>query len=177
MREMGCRTVKPRVLVISGSMGAGKTTVMGEVSDLLAARGIRHVAIDLDAISLQLVPEPVSSEIQFANLAAAASNCLTAGIDTFVIAAAIESREFLAVLRAALQADAITIARLTADTGTMEARLRVREPGIRLDEFLERSRSLARILSRAALEDFAVANDARNVTDVARELLERAGWS
>ena len=51
-------------------MGAGKTTVMGELSDLLAARGLRHVAIDLDAISLQQVPEPLSSEIQFGSLAA-----------------------------------------------------------------------------------------------------------
>ena len=169
--------MKPRVLVISGSMGAGKTTVMGELSDLLAARGIRHVAIDLDAISLQLVPEPLSSEIQFGSLAAVARNCLSAGIDTFVIAAAVESREYLAGLRAALQADAITVAQLTADAATMEGRLRVREPGFRQGEFLERSRSLARILSAAALEDFAVTNAARNVTDVARELLERAGWT
>src|SRR5688500_7102899 len=40
-------TVRVRVLVITGSMGAGKTTVMGEVSDLLAARGVRHAALDI----------------------------------------------------------------------------------------------------------------------------------
>jgi hypothetical protein len=30
---------------------------------------------------------------------------------------------------------------------------------------------------RAALEDFTIANDGRSITDVARELLERAGWN
>lgn len=37
-----------KVLVISGSMGSGKTTVLGEASDILTASNIAHVALDLD---------------------------------------------------------------------------------------------------------------------------------
>src|SRR5690349_23304571 len=48
------------VLVISGSMGAGKTTVLGEASDLLAASGIEHAAIDLDTLSIGLFAGDVS---------------------------------------------------------------------------------------------------------------------
>ena len=49
------RRVKPIVmpattplLIISGSMGAGKTNVLSEASDLLSLAGIAHAAIDLD---------------------------------------------------------------------------------------------------------------------------------
>ena len=36
------------LLIISGSRGAGKTTVLSEASDLLSLAGIAHAAIDLD---------------------------------------------------------------------------------------------------------------------------------
>src|SRR5262249_32085062 len=41
-----------RLLVITGSMGAGKTTVMAEAGDLLSARGVVHAAIDLDGLAI-----------------------------------------------------------------------------------------------------------------------------
>jgi hypothetical protein len=166
----------PRILVISGSMGAGKTTVMGEISDLLTARQIRHAAIDLDAVSLQLLPDDVSRELHFRNLSALSKNCLDAGIDRFVVAVAVDSGDVLADLQAAFPGTTIIVARLSVSALTMESRLRVREPGVRQAEFLERSRHLDRILADSALEDFIITNDQRSVTDVAHELLERAGW-
>ena len=48
------------VLLISGSMGSGKTTVMGEASDLLREMSISHAAIDLDAVSAHLFPDSAS---------------------------------------------------------------------------------------------------------------------
>jgi adenylate kinase len=50
-------TATVRVIVITGSMGAGKTTVLGEASDLLAAHGITHAAIDLDALGVSHLTE------------------------------------------------------------------------------------------------------------------------
>ena len=74
-------------------MGAGKTTVMGEASDLLAARGVVHAAFDLHALGIVLLNEPLSRELHYRNLAAIYNNCVEAGVESFVIAAAIESRE------------------------------------------------------------------------------------
>lgn len=167
---------QPRILVISGSMGAGKTTVMGEASDLLAARHVRHVAIDLDAVSPHGLPDEVARQLHARNLAAIAKNCLDAGVDTFLIAVAVENTGDLTDLQAAFRGSTITIGRLCASAGTMAARLRVREPGIRQAEFVERSRHLDRVLTAAALEDFTVTNDDRPITGVAQEFLERAGW-
>ena len=43
--------------------------------------------------------------------------------------------------------------------------------------FLVRSRAaLHESLEAATLENFVVANDCRSVTDVAHEVLQRAGW-
>jgi hypothetical protein len=42
-----------KVLVISGSMGSGKTTVLGEASDLLTMANILHAAIDLDYLAIK----------------------------------------------------------------------------------------------------------------------------
>jgi hypothetical protein len=44
------------LLVITGGMGAGKTSILGEASDLLAMRQIAHAAIDLDALGLAWLP-------------------------------------------------------------------------------------------------------------------------
>jgi N-acetyltransferase len=61
------------VLIISGSMGAGKSTVLGEIHDLLVEREIPHAAIDFDALSLSwpvIRNAPFNSWIGFENLRA-----------------------------------------------------------------------------------------------------------
>ncbi len=57
------------VLVISGSMGSGKTTLMGEISDLLTAGDICHAAIELDTLALGHLPAR-AEHLQSAHLAA-----------------------------------------------------------------------------------------------------------
>lgn len=47
-----------QVLVITGSMGSGKTSVMAEASDLLSAAGIDHAAIDFDGLGIGYVVAP-----------------------------------------------------------------------------------------------------------------------
>ena len=42
------RTTVP-ALIISGSLGSGKTTVLAEASDLLVEAGVAHVSTDLDS--------------------------------------------------------------------------------------------------------------------------------
>jgi hypothetical protein len=44
------------LLIITGAMGAGKTSVLGEASDILARRQITHSAVDVDALGLAYLP-------------------------------------------------------------------------------------------------------------------------
>jgi hypothetical protein len=93
-----------------------------------------------------------------------------------LMAEAIETRAELEQLRQVLAGAQLVVCRLTAACDTMERRLRLREPGIHQDRFVMRSRMLQEALEAAKLEDFTVVNDGRSVTDVAREVLQRAGW-
>lgn len=165
-----------RALVISGSMGSGKTTVLGEASDLLAAHGVPHAAIDLDAISTVLLPEPAASDVSLRNVAAVYSNVVAAGITRILLAEAVESRERLQQLRQAMRHAEFVVCRLTAGVETMQDRLRIREPGVQQERFLARSLELHETLESARLEDFVVSNDGRNITEVAEDLLRRASW-
>ena len=166
----------PRILVISGSMGAGKTTVMGEASDLLSELGVVHAAFDLDALGIVLLPEESSRTLHSRNLAALYGNCVEAGVESFLIAVAIESREALDDLRSAMGNGNVTICRLIAPLNTMVSRLKTREVGMRSQDYLGRASVLDAVLDAAGVEDFRIANDGQSVTVVAREMLVRAKW-
>lgn len=165
-----------RVLVISGSMGAGKTTVLGEASDLLSAAAIPHAAIDLDGIAAVHVPPAVAATIRAQNLRSLAEHFRAAGIARMLIAEAVESRESRDWLRATIDAEMLRVCRLRAAVATMQQRIRLREPGMLQQAFVERVLTLEEALDAGGVEDYSVTNDARPVTEVAREVLRRADW-
>jgi len=45
-----------RVIIIMGTMGAGKTTVMAEALDILSGAGITPAAIHIDALGMSHIP-------------------------------------------------------------------------------------------------------------------------
>jgi len=168
-----------KTLVITGSMGAGKTTMIGELSDLLAASGVAHAAIDIDALGSAHVPRAAIdlAAIAYRNLAAVVRNYAAEGVTSFVLAGAIETAPELALLRDAVGEGELVVCRLRAPVDLMENRVRAREPGVWREKYVGRVALLEETLDQAALEDFAVANDGgRPITEVAREILQRAGW-
>ncbi len=58
----------------------------------------------------------------------------------------------------------------------MQQRVQTRELGISQREYVSRVAELNAILERAQLEDFSVTNEDRSLTEVALEILVRAGW-
>ncbi len=166
------------LLVISGSMGTGKTTVLSEASDLLSEAGIAHAAIDLDWLAV-MHPErdPYGQRLAFANLAAVWPVYAAAGAERLIVARVVEDRADLDHYRAAVPGAQPIVCRLTAPLSLMQERLRMREPGMFLDQALTRSAELADILDRASVEDFVVGNGpGRSVGTVTREVLSLASW-
>jgi adenylylsulfate kinase len=165
------------LLIITGSMGSGKTTVMAEASDILALRGVAHAAIDLDALGMVHLPADANrSAVVDRNLHCVWENYRALGVTRLLLAAALESRADLESCRAVVGGPKTMVCRLTASMATMKQRVGLREPGMWQQKFVGRVAELNALLDRALLEDFCVTNEDRPVTDVAQEVLSRAGW-
>ncbi len=165
-------------LLISGTVGSGKTTITTEISDILTDREVPHAAVDLDALVWQWPPTSKwNNDLLFANLAALWPNYRAHGAERLVLAHVLEDPTDLHRYHAAIPGAAITICRLVSPHERRTERLRRRmQPGPSLDWHLNRTGELEANLAALALEDFTVTNDDRPVRDVALEVLSRAGW-
>ena len=165
------------LLIISGSVGSGKTVTLAEVSVLLAQANVAHGAIDLDWLSIQLPGDARHRErLMFDNLAAVWPVYEAAGADRLVVAQPVVDRDRCSDIGRLFQGPSLSSANLEASIETMEERLRVRETGL-LAELGNRPGPFADILRRGQAEDFTVDNGAgRHITEVAREVLTHAGW-
>jgi hypothetical protein len=87
---------------------------------------------------------------------------------------ALEDRAQLELCRDVISASNTAVCRLTASIEAMQQRVKMR--GIWQQEYVARVAKLNVILDRARLEDFTVTNENRLVSDVALEVLVKAGW-
>lgn len=168
------------MLLITGTVGAGKTTVAREVGELLRRSRATTAVIDLDSLSY-LSPgaedDRFNSRFVLRNLTAVWPNYAAAGVDHLVLARFLGGVEELAGYRAAIPGSEFVVCRLTAPAGTVQERVRNRELGVARAFLAGLARRLAQEFDALGLEDFAVDNgDHRSITDVAQEVLMRAGW-
>jgi len=170
------------LLIITGTMGSGKSMVLGEASDILAQRQIVHAAIDLDALGLAHLPHARDSSavrpdgVMYDNLRSICTNYAALGVQRFLVARALEERAQLELCRNIIPAANTVVCRLTASLRAMERRVQTRESGISRQDYVARVAKLNAALDRARLEDFAVVNENRSLTEVALEMLIKAGW-
>ena len=165
------------LLIITGTMGAGKTSILGEASDILALRGIVHAAIDLDALGLADLPAAAGGDgVMYRNLQSVCENYASLGVNRLLLARAIEDPTELELCKIAVSASNTVVCRLTASVEAMEQRVKMRESGVLRQDYIARVAELSTTLDRAKLDNFTVTNDNRPLTDVANELLVKAGW-
>ena len=165
------------LLIITGTMGAGKTSVLGEASDILALQGITHAAIDLDALGLAYLPSAAGSDaVMYGNLRSVCENYASLGVRRLLLARAIGDRAELELCSGVVSASTTVVCRLTASIEAMEQRLRLQESRVSQRGYVARVAELTTILDREQLENFTITNEKRPLTDVAHELLVKAGW-
>ena len=158
-------------------MGAGKTTVLAEASDILALRDITHAAIDLDALGLAHLPSTTSNNgVMYRNLQSVCKNYASLGVRRLLLARAIEDRAELELCRSVVSAKHTVICRLTASVEAMQERVKIRESGVSQRKYVARAATLNVILDRARLEDFTITNENRSLPEVAHEMLVKALW-
>jgi chloramphenicol 3-O-phosphotransferase len=167
------------VLLITGPVGAGKTAVAAEVSELLAQTLVPHAMVDLDALR-RCFPRPAHDRFHAAlglrNLAAIWENFRAAGAARLVLAAVVEDRAGVSDYVAAIPGAAVQVVRLQATLPTLLRRLEGREAGASLNWSSGRSAELVELMERARVEDILVDTERKTIAEVAGEVVQRSGW-
>jgi GTPase SAR1 family protein len=167
------------VLIVTGPVGVGKTSVAEEIFDQLAARDMPHAVVDLDGLGLCWPfghDDPFNQQMAMANLAAVWQNYCAAGAARLVIARVVETRGELVDYRRAVPGAAIQVCLLAATKQTLRARVASRETGSSFESLAHRADELADVMANSDVADFTVETEDRALVDIALEVLRRAHW-
>ncbi|MDQ3962843.1 MAG: hypothetical protein M3277_02870 [Actinomycetota bacterium] len=168
------------VLVVTGTIGVGKTAIAMTMSEILHDRGIRHGLLEVDWLG-EVFPapypdDPYSTRFAMKNLAAIWPHYLDVGITRAIVTMTIENQQELDDLKAALPSGEVIVVRLEASPETRAERIKRRELGTLLDHFLAKTGPLAQHMERFEIGDLVVQNDNQSPQAVANEILRRVGW-
>jgi hypothetical protein len=168
------------VLVLTGPVGVGKSTVAEEISDILRARRIAHALVDMDYLR-RCYPRPEGdphhTALGLRNLAAVWANYKEAGAERLIIVDIVETRLSIAGYRSAVPGADILVVRLNASLPAIHRRLEGRDTGESLRWHLHRAGELLRHWQEQPVEDLLIETEGKEVGDVAREVLARTGWA
>lgn len=167
------------MLVINGTVGSGKSTILTECSAILRDAGVPHVAIDFDALCQYHPREPLDpygAAFGNENLAAIRTNALQRGIGRFMIAAVLANEADDLAIMEALDVPRITVVRLWAPVAVMQERLRKRELGDGREWHIARAPELQGILDATRAGDAIIENGDRPVRETAEDVLRIADW-
>lgn len=178
------KDVPTRVLVINGTVGAGKTTTASACHDTLVAQGARAAYIDADFLCQAepaLADDPYNQRLLFENLAGVAPNYRHRGYGCMVIARVVEDpadRERYARAFSSTAGSAqVSVVRVSAPEDVRLDRVAAREPeGYWRDKLQARTVELEANLDALDLDDATVSTVGRDRLDVARQVLAAAGW-
>lgn len=178
--EIGQLAGAPEALLITGTVGAGKTTTAEAVGDLLRERGVPHAVVDLDWLRRAWpspADDPFNSALEIANLTAVTATYLRAGASRLVLAGVLEDAAGKERYREAVGVP-LHVVRLRVDLPLVRRRLQARhahEQAVR-EWHLHRSGELHDVLEAAGVEDAVLETSALSPQQVAEALLARVGW-
>lgn len=167
--------MSPAALLITGTVGAGKTTTAEQVGRRLGEAGTAYAVIDLDEIR-RFWPtppgDPFGVQIELANLTALAANYLGAGSQRLVLAGVVETRAERRRIRAAVGVP-LTVVRLRLPLAVVRQRLATRhtEDADVLAWHLARAEVLEEVLDAARVADLVIDIDGLDPAEVAQRVL------
>jgi hypothetical protein len=172
-----CEVAVP-TLLLTGTVGVGKSAIAAEVNDALAALKIPNAAVDLDALVWQWPSTSMwNDDLMFENLASLWPNYAAHGATNLVLARVLESPAELTRYATAVPGAEISVCRLVAPEALRVSRLLGRmPPGPSREWHLSRTVELDAILDRLPCVDFIIENGDRPVRDVALDVLINAQW-
>jgi chloramphenicol 3-O-phosphotransferase len=168
-------------VILTGTVGAGKTTTMHALGTLLGERGVPHARVDADAVRL-LHPapadDPFQQEVELQNLRDLSRNYREAGARVVLVAAVIERAADLPRYAEALGSRTPLVVRLSVDPAAVLSRLDTRhaDDADALAWHRVRAPELAGIIDAAGLGGLVIDTTSRTPAEVAALVADRAGW-
>jgi adenylylsulfate kinase len=167
-------------LLLTGTVGSGKTTTADAIGDLFTAAQIPNAVLDVDWLGNSwpaLPDDPFNDGMRLRNLAAVAGNYLRAGAVRLVAAGVVETIEERKLYEEAVGVE-LTVCRLRVDLALVRQRLARRHAGdeARLRWQLNRSGELDALLDEVRVEDVVV-EATGSPAAVAEAVLSVVGWT
>ena len=168
------------VALVTGTIGAGKSTVAALMSEILHDAGIRHALIEVDWLG-EVYPapddsDPYSNDLALQMLRTLWPQYLDAGITRAIVTMTLENQQELDDLTDALGSPPVTVVRLLVSQAERERRIEAREFGSLRELFLEKTGEIETQMDCFDLGDVLVRNDDRSPLKTAREALAGLGW-
>lgn len=151
------------------------------MSRQLEAAGVGHALLDMDELD-RIYPapkdDPHKTHLTWRNLAAVWANLRDAGAPRLMLTMVAVSPDYeLPHIREALPEASIIMVRLHASEEILLERVRQREIGSGREHQLRRTVEQMHLMARESPDSsLLVDTSGRSVTDVALEILQRAGW-
>lgn len=167
-----------RAIVITGPVGAGKSTIAAALVELIGDYGIRAALVDMDYLRWL---HPAHSADRFSvalglqNLAGMWTNLIAAGVSCVVLADVVEHPTQADAYAACMPGARIIIVRLDVPVDLILSRLETRETASSLEWHRHRAVELQHIMEKARIGDLVIDVGIRSPMDVAVEIARRIG--
>lgn len=166
------------ILLITGTVGTGKTTVVVEIGEQLTDMGLPNAVIDLDWLGWVNAGDNFQEydQLIMQNLITVWPNYRAIGVAYLVLARGFIHREPVDMLKSSFSNTPITIIRLMPSKETIERRLSQRDSGETLREHLEEMSKFSQLMDELHLEDTSINNDDLSVEETAQQSINFTGW-
>lgn len=168
------------IAIVSGPVGVGKTSVGGEISNILEHRSVPHTFVDFDQLRYTFprpTDDPWNNVLALENLKSIWSNCVKAGSLNLVISYVVEEESFITELTKQISPSVPIIFQLSADIGTLHSRIQCRENGSELEWHKNRATELLDSLSHQSTPcNHRIKTDRKQVTEIAGEIVDLVRW-
>lgn len=165
---------RPHLVVVTGPVGAGKSTTARAVVEELERRGEPGALIDMDYLRWLRPSFPddrFNSRLGLANLAVMGSNFCEAGARWLVLADVVEHPDDAHLYGDAVPGSVVTVVRLNVPLDLVLTRLEGRESAESMPWYRHRAPELQGIMERTGVGDLVVHVGDRAPDAVAREIL------